>query len=476
MASKISLVLAVVLFLILAQTLFGSPAISYAYPSVSVTTDSSTTIASNPLSFGVMMDHTWTSFVDSSVQQQLVESASIKLIRLFDFRETNPLLMPVKSWQESTKSGVYDWTAVDSLVQKIFSVGAEPLICLGYARSGDMVNYIPPGMTLNSVTKLPNPSSYAAYAKAWVTHFKNKGWAVRYYEIFNEPFAYFGYVPDTTKLAYFTTLWNTCAKAMREANPNVQLSFDFILKKQVFDYWLTHGETINYLDTHNYGVTDTSFVSDAEIFKLAEKVRTVDDYSFYSFSTAKQKWQETRGNTLKSIISETNLNIYENDTRIQKMTGAVRTALSLRTAILNGVDYHLYYEFSSSATFCQSHNYGYGLGMINSDNEKPWYPYYAQKLVGENLAVGDKILESTCSSSDVRVIAWMHKSAVNVLLIHKAETTATTILSGLSSNCQVAWIDNTFSFSNATVQFKIIDPREPLNLNGYTVMLLKFAA
>jgi hypothetical protein len=467
---KLPAILAVLLFTILAQNYFGALSSTYAYPSVTVTTDSSTQVTSNPLSLGVMIDHEWKNWVGSSTQQQLVKDASIKLVRMFDFRKTtNPVLMPVKSWSEKTQTGVFDWTAVDSLVQKIIAVGAEPLICIGYARSSNMASYIPPGMAVNSATGLPNPKSYAAYAAQWVIHFKNKGWSVRYYEVFNEPFSYFGWTPNTVKLGYFKDLWNTCARAMRSANPNVLLSFDFTLKRQVFDYWLKYGDDINFLDTHTYTVTDgdSSFISDATIFSRAEVVRTKDDSSFYAFSTAKQKWLAARGKSLTTIISETNLNVHGTDTRNQQMANAVRMALMIRSGILYGLNYYTLYSFASNPTYASGG--GNGFGMVNSATSKPWYPYYAYKIIGPRLSVGDKIVKSGTTDTAMRSIAWIHSGKTYVLIINMDHNTKTITLDK-SAQFTYQKIDETYAYTSA----KITEGTgNTLTIKGYTVAVLQ---
>lgn len=233
----------------------GSPAsstistaglINYA-PKVDVTINANKITGINNLSLGFMLDwQRWTSFIGNPTQRELARNASFKLVRVFDFRSTTPRLMPCTNWNETTKTGTWNWTNVDALVQRIFEIGAEPLFCLGWARD-NIQNYIPPGMAVNTNTSLPYSGSYAAYAKEWVKHFKTLGWPVRYYQIMNEPNFYFGWNPsDTTKLAYYVELWNATAKSMRQENANVLLSQDCITMRNVFDYWLGHGEDVDF--------------------------------------------------------------------------------------------------------------------------------------------------------------------------------------------------------------------------------------
>jgi hypothetical protein len=113
--------------------------------------------------------------------------------------------------------------------------------------------------------------------------------------------------------------------------------------------------------------------------------------------------------------------------------------------------------------------------MINSDNNKPWYSYYAQKMIGENLTVGDSLLESSSSSNDIRVVAWLRGSTANILLICQVDTAVTVVLGGLSGQCDASLIDNTIPFTNAAIQQGTVDPANPLSLKGYTVMMLQLS-
>jgi hypothetical protein len=383
--------------------------------------------------------------------------------------------MPCTHWDEQSKTGEWDWTYVDALTERIFEVGAEPLYCLSYARSG-IENYIPPGMAVNPETELPYPESYAAYASEWVKHFLETDSPVRFYEIFNEPFAYFGWTADYTKLGYFTDVWNACAIAMRAENPNIMLSFDFTTNKRVLDYWIENGEDIDFLDAHKYDCNSIPGHDDQEMFLRAEERRffSYPDNNFYGFDDARQLWFNSRGEILPTVISESNVNSacgdVGTDPRMAEMAGAVRSALVIRQGILEDLNYHIYYEFSSDPSTASS---GYGFGMVNSDNNNPWYSYFAQKLIGSNLEINDPILETSSDSNDVRVISWKNGLTVNVLIICKTEESRLIVLEGISGEVDCSWIDNSIPFTEASIQNDVIDIDENLQVNGYTVMLLQ---
>jgi len=444
-------------------------------------------IGKNNFSIGFMTDWSWPGFISDNARRQLVKDANFKLVRVFDFRTTSPKIMPCYSW-DSIKNNCtsWDWTQVDLFTQKVFEIGAEPIFTLGWARD-NIQNYMPSGMPINSTTGLPNLGSYAVYASEWVKHFKQKGWPVKYYEIMNEPFAYFGWNPSPSnnlKLTYFVDLWNVVARAMRQQNPNILLSQDALTQINVLDYWLQHGDNVDYLDFHKYDCgtwnkSESGYYSDEKLFGLAETSRFESTSSTYGVKESQQKWLTSRGKLLPVINSESNLNsAWEGgtDPRIQQMIGAVWKALELRKGILKGVSYSVYYEFSSNANDGQSRPAkGYGFGMINSVNNTPWYPYYVQKWIGKNLYVGDNLVQSTSSSNNIRTLTWINNGKLNIFLIHNSTKSETVSLQGVTGTFNYLNIDDPSgtSYLNPVEQTGTVNAGNSITLNGYTVMLLQ---
>ena len=315
-----------------------------------ITIYSEQVIGTNKLTLGVNLDwHRWSTFIDQPLQRQMAQEAGLELIRVFDFRKISNYgysdLMPCKYWDDNPSSQIWDWTQVDLLVQSIFESRAEPLFCLGWARD-NIENYLPPNMPVNPETGLPNPQTYAAYAREWVKHFETTDWPVRYYEIMNEPFYYFGW-SYSEKLENYAELWNVTALAMRAENPQVRLSNDAITMRMVLDYWLDNGIDVDYLDFHKYDAEYIGQYSDDEMLSRAEN-RMFQTYgSFYGVNEARNKWFNSRGELLQVINSESNYNCaWESgtDPKIQQMIGGVWLGLVLRTEMIEQVDYHLYFE------------------------------------------------------------------------------------------------------------------------------------
>jgi hypothetical protein len=442
------------------------------------------TIAVNQLQLGVQTDwQNWIGLVGIPIYGELLREANVKLIRVFDFRSTTPPLMPCIYWDEATKTGTWDWTNVDAFTRRVFEIGAEPLFCLGWAMAEDkMPNVIPQGMVLDPVTKLPYPESYAAYARGWVKHFKEVGLAVRYYEIMNEPFAYFGWTPDATKLRYFTDLYRATYQAMKAENPNLVIANDFNTRKQVLDYWLSQGVEMDSLNFHKYdsGVidpSDPSYKTDSQLFMDAENTHFGVDPLGRSVMGSQQVYYNTKGKVLPIINSESNLNSHwetGTDIRNENICGAVWLSLVLRMSILNGLSYHVYFTMAGSYNWERTAKPmdGAGFGFINSDNRKPWAPYYVYRMVGPNLDVGDKVVQVNVADARLRATAWIHRDKLNVLLINKSHDNIEVSISGVSGTCNYMKIDETMPFDDMRVEEGTVNA-ESIALSGYSVMLLQ---
>jgi hypothetical protein len=456
-------------------SLSGTGSISY-WPKMFITTSANKIVGSNNLSLGFQLDwDRWKSFVQSPAARSLAENVGFKLVRVFDFRPTVPRLMPCTYWNESGRAGTWDWTNVDSLVQAIFQVGAEPFFCLGWARA-NIQAYIPTGMAVDPSTLLPYPDSYASYCVEWVKHFQRQEMPVRYYEVMNEPWAYFGWV-DYAKLANFKAVFNAAAAAMRAEDSNVLVGFDGTNRKYVLDYWLTNGgANLGFISFHKYDTWEIGQYSDAEMLSKAQTYQLDTSPSFYGIKDVKQVYYNARGKWIPVLNSESNFNsayATGTDPKIQQIVGAVWESLVLRKGILDGLSYNIYFEFASSKSWQVAHGTGWGFGMTNQDNNQPWLPYYVHEMIGKNLAIGDNIIDVTSSSTDIRSLAWTHGSNLNILLICLASEPRTIVLQGIQGEITVYRIDNATSPDSPAIQSSTIGVNESFTTYGYTVALVQ---
>jgi hypothetical protein len=298
----------------------------------------------------------------------------------------------------------------------------------------------------------------------------------------NEPFAYFGWnAGNLTRLGYYVELWNVVARAMRQENPNIMLSQDAITHKKVLDYWVIHGDNVDFLDFHKYDADMVGQYTDAEMFQRAEWLRFETTNTVYGVNDARQKWFNVRGKWLPVINSESNFcSAYGvesgTDPRIQQMAGAVWLALVLRKGILMGLNYNVYFELTGSKSWHEKYRpAGWGFGMINEDDNQPWYPYYVHRMIGSSLGLGDEIVETKSTSDDVRTLVWTHDGKQVILLICKIAEPRIINFQGITGQFNIMWIDSTIPYTSPSLQEATINVGDQIKLNGYTVMLLKAA-
>jgi aryl carrier-like protein len=428
-------------------------------------------IGSNKLSLGFNLHHdsersTWYS---KSTLRQLGMDMNTKMIRMFTHE-----LEPCTSWNDESKTGSFNWQSVDSLIGRIFDTGAQPLLTIGFADFNGI--QIPPGMALNPSTGLPYPDSFAAYCQEWIKHFKQTGMPVKYYEIINEASYYFypNWNWNQAKAQNYLTLYNTAYNAMHTENNQVQVGTDSSLYTQFLNFWKTNGGKLDFFSCHKYDSWGISY-TDSQGLDSAERkfFGTYDSYHI-SISAARNLW----GSNLQAIATEANFGASQSsgtDPRLQQLVGTVWTGIVLRGAILNGFDYLCYYSFSSSKTWelRNKASGGYGFGMINQDNNQPWYPYYVQSMVATNLAVGDPIVATTSSSSDVSSVAWIDAGKLNILVINKVNQQTTLSLTGLQGQLSVQKISNAISYQTPKIQTGTISASSTINLDGYAVVLIQ---
>jgi uncharacterized repeat protein (TIGR02543 family) len=438
---------------------------------VFVTVDKDDVIGTNRMSIGFQLDFEWNSWRTRLAQRTLSSDAGFKLIRIDDFRNQNPDLGPCTSWDSSTSTGVFDWTYVDDLVSKIFSVGAEPLVALGWAR--EPTTYVPPGMTL--INNLPDPNDWAAYCGEWVTHFKNRGVPVRFYEVTNEPWAYFGW-NDQPELDNFLDVFSAARTKMRTINPDVLVSFDGTNRKPVLDYILSDGHRVDFISFHKYDSSTIGEFTDAEMFYRAETVYFNTSPSYYGVEDARQRYYNVRGVLLPVLITEYNFNSGSSqgtDPKIQQLAGSVWSALVLRASILNDVDYCVYYSWASSPSWESTKpSGGLGFGMIDMDDNMAWYPYYVNEFIGSRLGRGDQLVSCSSSSGDISCLAWKHGGSLKMLLISKVGASRKIIVDGFGDSTY-SKIDESISYLTPQVQHGSISQSDYIVTQGYCVLLVE---
>lgn len=400
-------------------------------PDVFIDVDFGRIIGGNNLSLGVMLQWEWKIWLESPILKNKSAASNSRLFRVQDFR-----IQPCKWWEEQDLEGTYDWTDFDALIQSIYEIGGEPLICIG--RDNRTHYNVPLGMAINPLTGLPHPQSFGAYASDLVQHSKEKGWNVRYWEIWNEPANYmfekdeeenpiWG-VFNRTRMEYFIELFNVVSGRMHTIDPRMLVGTDASLYKNFFDYFVDHAEDVGFLSFHKYDAWGTlghnpeGYLSDEEILARAGRI---GGQKMYSPREARELWQEKWGIDIPVICSETNLNsAWRNgtDPRIQQIFGAVWYAETVRTFITDDVRYFVYFHFASNTLPRATGGAGFGMVNVTWPHEV-WYPYIASLLLGSNLGLADPLHQTVSSNQTlVSALSWENNGHLNVLLNHKVKS------------------------------------------------------
>jgi aryl carrier-like protein len=441
----------------------------FAASAANVTINPTQIIGANKFSTGFALGNDWRTWRDNPSMIQLTQAGDFSMVRII-----SSLLEPCTRWSDTSKTGTFNWANVDSLIQRIFQTGAQPIITIGYYDYNGMK--LPPQMQLNPTTGLPYPDSFAAYCQEWVKHFKQTGMPVKYYEIINEASYYFypNWNWNQAKAQNYLTLYNTAYNAMHTENNQVQVGTDSSLYTQFLNFWKTNGGKLDFFSCHKYDSWGISY-TDSQGLDSAERkfFGTYDSYHI-SISAARNLW----GSNLQAIATEANFGASQSsgtDPRLQQLVGTVWTGIVLRGAILNGFDYLCYYSFCSSKSWELENKAtgGFGFGMINQDDSQPWYPYYVQYLIGHNLAVGDELMETTSSSNDIRLLSWNHEGTINTLVVCKINEARTIRLQGLTGQLNLFKIDDNIPYATPNIQFSQINANDTVAINGYSVILLQ---
>jgi hypothetical protein len=444
--------------------------------------DTKDKLIDNRLQLGVQFDwDDWSHVVNKKKFKDFVTAFNCKMVRIFVFRQDGiggydmSNKGPCINWNSNTHTGTFVWKKMDLLIDTIIELGAEPLLCLMYPYSKIPFPRNPAGMANDPNTQLPYPDDWAEYCAVWVRRYGNQ---VKYWEVMNEPDLYWGWDEDWERVSRLMPLYEAAYHSMKEANPNILISHADVQDTDMFDYHLDRSIPFDFLDFHFYGTGGpTSYgVESGRVFSTADTGYTAlnkNDIVGLDFC-------RERVGDLIQICGEANFNsAWKNgsDIRNQKMDSAVFDALQIIEGIKAGSDFRIHFHLSSSPIYDPnnpSYDWSYGFGMINQQDEKPYYPWYVYRMVGQNLFVGDPIFEMNSSNSIIDSIAWKHDRTLNILLVHKGTSNRIIAINGASGEFNYTKIDNTYDFTEAKEQYGTIDlSKENVSLSGYTVMLLQ---
>jgi len=400
--------------------------------SVNVTINGDKVLLENRFQQGVQLDYyDWQKIVSSNDKQIYIDylkDMNCKLIRLFVSRQSglnpsntdpNKDMGPCTSWNSKNHTGVFYWNNLDQTIDTILSIGAEPVLVLMIQDSPHHFPKIPRGMMVTD-TNLPDASDYAAYCAEYAQRYQGK---VKYYEVMNEPYFYWGFPENTTQVDLLLNIYEASYVKMKQMDPSLLISFDAIVYVHVFNYMKSNNIPFDFYDFHGYGgsnVTDstTSCLDASEYYYSIKK-----SSESYTIAELKQMMNNTE---MPVINSESNFNsawIGGTDPRNCQIEGVCFDALQTIYAIKGGTDYRVHYYMVNSKTQSAAQpTGGWGFGIINSDDDSAFLPYYFCHLIGKNLSLGDNVIESNTTNPKVESIAWIHRNLRKILVVNRGET------------------------------------------------------
>lgn len=366
-------------------------------------------------------------------------------------------------WNETTHSCEnWDWYILDLFIEAIQKIGAEPIITiggydnyLGYERY-----WIPPGMTENYAgTFYPSPEDFGNYSAEIVKHVNiDKGYNVKYWEIWNEPYPCDTYGTYTGLNDKFTYLFNKTQERMHYVDPSIKISTDRMNIKPLADYFVDHANGTGFISFHHYAsfctcmypcnstninndfyppndqlgwYKDETIMDNVNNFYRFQQPDPTKCFYEYSPKEIHDLWKQRRGIDLQDMIgTEINLNTaFENGTdhRQNDIFGATWYAAKAKAHLLNGVTNLNYFTIAGNGAGPMVKYGGFGYGMMNSSYPyNPFAPYWTNYLLSNYIPQGSLIYNSTSTnSSEVDVLAVKTDDSYNLLLINKVNKTVT---------------------------------------------------
>lgn len=421
--------------------------------------------------------HWWMELWDNPTLQQQVRGAKLKVLRFFVRWEDHG---PCVSWDEATKTGTWDWTEFDAMIQAIYDCGAEPLININLIDPTIRSGMLPPGMAINPVSHFPNADSYGAYCKAIAEHCRAKGYNIRYWELFNECHITWKYYPladiytpqNEAIWREIALAYNQAAAEIKRALPGSMIGDTSTSRKGWCEYLAENAVLVDHIGHHKYdsGTETWEYAADPQpLFELAVGGKGYEALMhpdiLFTPEEAQDVFQQIRRVRPAFFVTETNLGLgwgADFDHRMHEAVGAVWLAEETRDFILRGLGISLWYELASPG------DSAFGLVELWGDYTE-YYPYFVSMLFGQHLARNDTLLE-TVSSDETRVsaLAWNHGGRTKLLIINKTPEQTTAIIEGLTGEALVYRIDS----SAMVIQEETVTMPSTITMDGYTVILL----
>ena len=346
--------------------------------------------------------------------------------------------------------------------------------------------------TYEQGTELRDPSmkevaDYYARLLAWYTeggftdefgkrHESGYHYSIPYWEVLNEIESEHHIDPET-----YTRLYDETVIAMRKVQPNLKfvgLALATTTDPHYFEYFLNHknhkpGIPLNFISYHFYAVPTPDQNPEVEQFTFFDQADGFLKTVRYIETIRKRLSPET-----KTTIDE--LGVISADDTVQDEPGHVAKPIENSYWNLAGAVYaYLFGEMTTIGIDVAGESQLVGfpsqfpsVSMVDWNNGKPNARYWVLKLLHDNFAAGDKLVEiEAFAPNDAYVysLAFLTREGRRrVLLVNKRDRTFDVTIAGAHAG-QLDYVDQTTGFQPpATMKLS----RDTVKLAGYSVAVV----
>ncbi len=346
--------------------------------------------------------------------------------------------------------------------------------------------------TYEQGTELRDPSvkevaEYYARLLAWYTkggftdefgkrHESGYHYSIPYWEVLNEIESEHHIDPET-----YTRLYDETVTALGKVQPNLKfvgLALATTTDPHYFEYFLNHknhkpGIPVDFISYHFYAVPTPDQTPEVEQFTFFDQAEGFLKTVRYVETIRKRLSPET-----KTTIDE--LGVISADDTVQDEPGHVTKPIANSYWNLAGAMYaYLFGEMTTIGIDVAGESQLVGfptqfpsVSMVDWNNGQPNARYWVLKLLHDNFAAGDRLVEiEPFAPNDAYVysLAFLtHEGKRRVLLVNKRDRSFDVTIAGAHGG-QLDYVDQTTGFQPpATVKLS----RDPVKLAGYSVAVV----
>jgi xylan 1,4-beta-xylosidase len=316
------------------------------------------------------------------------------------------------TYKEVDGKGVYDWTKLDYLYDRLLKIGIKPFVELGFTplamRSSDLSIFYWKGNTSH-----PDPQKWAALVDAFVRHIEQRygreevrSW---YFEVWNEP-NLDGFWEKADQQAYFG-LYDLTARTIKSFDPELKVGGPSTAGAAWVPEFLAHtkasGAPVDFITTHTYGV-DGGFLD--EKGQSDTKLSPSPDAIVGDVRNVRQQIIAAGRTGLPLYFTEWSTSYTPRDPVHDSYVSApyILSKLKATEGLAQGMSYWTYSDlFEEPGPPTAPFEGGFGLMNPQGVRKPAWFAYkYLNQLGDTELKTPDGQSYVARDGSGVQVLAW----------------------------------------------------------------------